>query len=625
MFSLPRIHTLAAALAVGALAALSAPASGLAELSATKYVVDGSSVGDKWVNPVKDGYYPWTVAVLGKGLDPVSGHFCGGTLIGRDRVLTAAHCIDPNGPNQATPDAIDVLIGQTSLSTDGCPAPSYNVRPCTVTGTKRGERIAIRAISLHPRADVQSGYRFDLAVLTLEHEVSPAYDAAIVSPVESSGEQLLDVPILGTGNAETPEAWAPGTPLSVLGWGATGQQYAQSVDPPMTAYPVRLQSATGGTTSPYMRRLADTTCRDRLSGFRVDDMLCVGQDNVNAAAGPDACFGDSGGPLLRASYGDTLGTGADRIEELNTEAKHWRLVGVVSWGRGCGLPSYPGVYARVGAPALRSYVTNPAPAAMPAPVGAGPTLSGAFGVGESIACDPGQWSGASSFDFKVWKDIDRNGGRSENESYLNGTVDPAGRYMVKLTSADVAQPGVQSVQWPPQIGCSVVARGEGGYFARDAVPFVPQRAAATPPGTPQPTSPVAQSPVQPTTTTKPAPVDQARPVLSKSSAVCSATACRVAVVILDPGAGAIGVKHVTATLVITRTVRSRVKKGKDKGKLRSSTKTIKKKVTAVRSGDQWITKVKGFKKGDRPKLKLSATDAAGNTGTLTVGMKLRKK
>lgn len=622
MFSLPRIRTLAAALAVGALAALSAPASGLAELSATKYVVDGSSSGDMYVNPAKDGYFPWTVAVLGKGLDPVSGHFCGGTLVAHDRVLTAAHCIDPTGPNQATPDAIDVLVGQTSLSAEGCPAPSYNVRPCTKGGTIIGERIGIREISLHARANIQAGYRFDLAVLTLEHPVSSRFDGAIVNTVASEGETMTDVGVVGNNNAVTPEAWAPGTTLSVFGWGATGTQYAPSVDPAMSAYPTAMQY-TRANGSVYMKRLTDSVCSNRLSGFRAEDMLCVGQENMNAPAGPDACFGDSGGPLLRASYTTTRGVGADRIEELNTEAKHWRLVGVVSWGKGCGYPSYPGVYARVGAPALRSYVTNPTPAAMPAPIGTGPSLSGTFGVGDSITCDPGQWSGASNFEFKVWKDTDRNGGRSDNESYLNGTVDPSGRYLVKLTSADVAQPGVQSVQWPPQIGCSVVARGEGGYFARDAAPFVPQRSAVTP-TTPSPSTPVAQTPVPPTTP-KPAPIDQARPVLSKSSAVCSATACRVAVVILDPGAGAGGVKHVTATLVITRTVRTRVKQGRDKGKLKSSTKTIKKNVTAVRAGDQWIAKVKGFKKGDRPKLKLSATDAAGNTGTLTVGMKLRKK
>ena len=53
-------------------------------------------------------------------------------------------------------------------------------------------------------------------------------------------------------------------------------------------------------------------------------MLCAGSEDI------DSCQGDSGGPL-------TCLHGTDRPV----------LCGVVSWGQGCGLRGFPGVYAEV--------------------------------------------------------------------------------------------------------------------------------------------------------------------------------------------------------------------------------------------------------------------------------------
>jgi trypsin len=73
-------------------------------------------------------------------------------------------------------------------------------------------------------------------------------------------------------------------------------------------------------------------CNDAYAeyGGITENMICAGV----TGGGKDACQGDSGGPLVVDG----------------------RLAGLVSWGVGCGEPSFPGVYSNVAA--LRNFVTQ---------------------------------------------------------------------------------------------------------------------------------------------------------------------------------------------------------------------------------------------------------------------------
>lgn len=151
-----------------------------------------------------------------------------------------------------------------------------------------GLRIRVSGVRIHPAYDALSA-RFDLALLELAIDAPP-----------DSVRDVASAPA----NAE---------PAIALGWGggSTGGV------PPCRLMRTDLRLV------PQPECAARAGASDR--AYDPASMLCAIPDQIPSQ---DTCSGDSGGPLV-----------------LGTDPRLGDVVGITSWGRGCG-NQIPGVYAR---------------------------------------------------------------------------------------------------------------------------------------------------------------------------------------------------------------------------------------------------------------------------------------
>jgi uncharacterized membrane protein len=217
--------------------------------------------------------YPWQVSLQ---LQPQfgGGHFCGGSVINNEWILTASHCLVWDDVD-LMPHHIRIRAGFSLLnSTEGS---YYNVAE----------------FILHP--DYVDGQNpNDIALLRLSGPIN----------LDPPGVQVVKVVTQADAAAGMTD---PGVMARISGWGSLtfqgpGVNQLRAAEVPIvslsqTNYPPSMITA---------------------------DMIMAG------VAGVDACQGDSGGPMV---VPDGFGG--------------YKIAGVVSWGNGCGLPGYPGVYARV--------------------------------------------------------------------------------------------------------------------------------------------------------------------------------------------------------------------------------------------------------------------------------------
>jgi len=187
--------------------------------------------------PAPIGAYPWQVSIGLNGIPFSTGHFCGGSIIASEWVLTAAHCVH----GSTNPANLEVLYGTNLLS-------------------QGGEKVRVERIIVHNDWD-SNNYDFDVALLKVS---SPMTSASIPLVDQESAENLAPVGVLAF----------------VSGWGLTSENgYVSNV-----LQHVGVQVTSSGTCN------SPTSYPDQIT----DRMMCAGF----ATGGQDSCQGDSGGPLV---------------------------------------------------------------------------------------------------------------------------------------------------------------------------------------------------------------------------------------------------------------------------------------------------------------------------------------
>jgi secreted trypsin-like serine protease len=204
---------------------------------------------------VPNGDYPF-VASLGDvrfGATAYRRHFCGASLIDRNSVLTAAHCV------KGTPKRpLRLVVGRTVLSSG------------------QGQTRRVARIFVHPRFHGFTSLTYDAAVLTLNNPVRGIAPIKLAGPAQDPLER-------------------PGRLAQIAGWGNTVKQ------PPR---------GNNGSDYPDRMRAARVPVVSDTRATKVYGRVYVGALMVAAGkGGKDACDGDSGGPMFAGLDGQRYQVG----------------------------------------------------------------------------------------------------------------------------------------------------------------------------------------------------------------------------------------------------------------------------------------------------------------------------
>lgn len=183
---------------------------------------------------VTDDRYAFMASVQSRGSDGTDGHFCGGSVIAKRWVLTAAHCLVGEKA-----DKLQVAVGRTNID-----------------DLSTGQTLFVDRVVIHP-----------------DYAKTGTFDAALVHLTSDANVPAIALAPLGEDSLEQ-----QGARLTVAGWGTEffGSPFI----------PAQLKAVD-------VSAVADGNCTTNgLAGFQPDSEICA------EALGGDSCQGDSGGPLF---------------------------------------------------------------------------------------------------------------------------------------------------------------------------------------------------------------------------------------------------------------------------------------------------------------------------------------